>query len=194
MNRRSEHPIQNRQRRNLKNSANVCRGEASISIAMAAEVVETKSLDWWMDGGWIHMIQWFIKYHRFEHPFPVRIGNGKIIYAYGKGCINILSFIGGAWKEKFLQDVLYVPDIHLNLFSVITTLDKGLKLEADSPQCQFFHLGERVGTAVRDKGLFRMMFKTVKSQVVNSVAQAANVKKKEFNFTRCHIQRRRSKY
>lgn len=70
---------------------------------------------------------WFVEYDEFEQPMKVRIGNGLHIYAKGQGAINILAFNGLKWIEKHLYNVLYVPDIHLNLFSQNTALDKGLQ-------------------------------------------------------------------
>lgn len=156
------------------NNTNIRRGEAFISIALFSEAKEFKSLFWWMDSGASdHMSykrDWFVAYERFHEPFPVRIGNGKTILAYGKGCINILSLVNEKWCEKHLEDVLYVPDIHVNLFSVITALDRGLKIEADNRTCKFMKMGEVVGMATREKGLFRMMFKVITNGTVASLA------------------------
>lgn len=154
--------------------SNSRRGDAYISIAMPAGNQTSRTDDWWMDSGASdHMSykrEWFIEYERFEKPCPVRIGNGTKIFAYGKGCINILSYDGTQWCEKHLLDVLYVPDIHLNLFSVITTLDKGLKLEADNQKCKYLKRNETVGIGVREGGLFRMMFKVIPNDIQNSMA------------------------
>jgi len=66
-----------------------------------------------------------------------------------------LTLVNGKWLEKHLEDVLYVPDIHVNLFFVITALDKGLRMEADNRTCTFLKMNETVGMAFREKGLFQ---------------------------------------
>lgn len=172
--RRGEAYVTQRQRTQRGNNSNIRRGDAFISIAMFSEAKEFKSLFWWMDSGASdHMSykrEWFVEYERFHEPFPVRIGNGKTILAYGKGCINILSLVNEKWCEKHLEDVLYVPDIHVNLFSVITALDRGLKMEADNRTAKFTKMGEIVGMAFREKGLFRMMFKVITNGIAASLA------------------------
>lgn len=111
--RRGEAYVSQRMRRT--NHSDIRKGEALISIALLSEAKEFKSLGWWMDSGasdhMSYMREWFIEYVRFEQPFPVRIGNGKKFFAYGKGCINILSLVNGEWCEKHLENVLYVPDM-----------------------------------------------------------------------------------
>lgn len=172
--RRGDAYVIQRQRAKPANNSNFKKGEAFISIALFTEAKEFKSLFWWMDSGASdHMSykkEWFVEYERFSEPFPVRIGNGKTILAHGKGCINILSMVNGKWCEKHLEDVLYVPDIHVNLFSAITALDRGLRLEADSRICKFLRGNEIVGMASRERGLFRMMFKVISNSTVANVA------------------------
>lgn len=175
--RKGEAYVSQRQKVQRVNHSGIRRGDAFISIAMFSEAKEFKSLHWWMDSGASdHMSykrEWFVEYERFDQPFPVRIGNGKKIFAYGKGCINILSLVNGKWYEKHLENVLYVPDIHVNLFSVITALDKGLTLEANNRTCKFLKNNETVGMASREQGLFQMSFKVMPSNTENLVAHLA---------------------
>ena len=64
-----------------------------------------------------HQKDLFINYKKYENPIEVRIGNGATIFSYGKGDISVLCFDGENWTSKTLLNVLYVPDIKLNLFS-----------------------------------------------------------------------------
>lgn len=78
-------------------------------------------------GASVHMStqrKWFINLETLEKEIPVRIGDGKYISAIGKGDINVLAFDGHTWNEKHLSNVLYVPDLKYNLFSVGAALDK----------------------------------------------------------------------
>lgn len=65
----------------------------------------------------------------------------------------MLSFNGA---KKHLLDVLYVPEIHLNLFSQYTILDKGLVLTADSSRCEFRE-NEDVAAVSRVCNLFKLL-------------------------------------
>lgn len=140
------------------------KGEAFVS-----EVVYFSSRQnndkWYMDSGASdHMCNrqdWFRNFKQVEPPIPVRIGNGKSIYACGKGDIYILSFDEKKWISKHLADVLYVPDIGLNLFSSGSALDKGLSMLSDSKKCTFFKDGVVVAVGVRNNRLFEMKFKVI---------------------------------
>lgn len=39
-----------------------------------------------------HNREWFVEYQQFEEELPVRIGNGKYIYAKCYGIIDILAY------------------------------------------------------------------------------------------------------
>lgn len=54
----------------------------------------------------------------------VRIGNGEFLFVKGQGTVAIESVTG----VKYIQDVLYVPQINQNLLSVGQLLEKGFKV------------------------------------------------------------------
>ncbi|KNC33708.1 hypothetical protein FF38_10866, partial [Lucilia cuprina] len=95
---------------------------------------------WFADSGTSdHMSnkkEWFQNYVQFQNPKGIRIGNGEIIPAVGKGDIYIKAFDGKVWNSKFLSNVLYIPKIKIN-FSINACLDKGYFLEANSKECVF---------------------------------------------------------
>jgi hypothetical protein len=82
-------------------------------------------------------INWFYNYVLFDESIQVRIGDGSILLAKGKGNIKILSFANNKWNNNYLLDVLYVPELKYNLFSCCTALDKGLTLSLDKNKCVF---------------------------------------------------------
>lgn len=98
----------------------------------------------------------------------MRIGNGNSIFATGRGKINIRAFNNTSWEEKHLSDVLYVPEIHLNLFSSSSALDKGLKLVSDNMKCELTKNGIVVAVGVRQKRLFKMLFQTIDPPGISS--------------------------
>lgn len=59
--------------------------------------------------------QRFAIYSEFQE-ISMRIGNGELIPTAGSEEINILAFDGKEWKRKYLNNVLYVPDLTYNLF------------------------------------------------------------------------------
>lgn len=105
--------------------------------------------------------EWFVCYVPLSKSHPVRIGNGKVINAVGKGNIHILAFDGEKWLSRILVDVLYVPEIHANLFSQGKANDKGLIFMSNDKQCKFFDAKNDavVAMGVRETGLFRMLIR-----------------------------------
>lgn len=89
---------------------------------------ETVNGEWYMDSGATdHMTNqrtWFATYSEFQKDLSFRIGDGKLISAIGSGEINILAFDKNKWIRKHLSNVLYVPELTYNLFSLEAALDK----------------------------------------------------------------------
>lgn len=118
---------------------------------------------WYNDSGATeHMCRWrdwFSDYEQLSTVHPVRIGDGTIIHAIGRGNIKITSFNGEKWIDKILLDVLHIPSLHTNLFSQGRMCDKGCIFISDDSSCEFVKIcdGEVVATGVREGGLFRML-------------------------------------
>ena len=58
---------------------------------------------------------------------PVKFGNGDSLDARGRGTIKIISHVDGQRIELDMLDVLYIPGLKRNLFSIGSACDKGLK-------------------------------------------------------------------
>lgn len=151
-------------RPNSRNPADAClafkpssyfgKSEAHLSLSEAMSVeYRRKSSDWFLDSGASdHMsyhFEWFVDYQPFDQDLPVRIGDGSYIYAKGVGTIDILAYNNKEWCRKHLTDVLYVPKIHLNLFSQGKALDKDMVLKSDKKKCEFMRDGNPVLVGIR---------------------------------------------
>ena len=58
---------------------------------------------------------------------PVNFGNGETLDARGRGTIKIISHVHGQRIELDMLDVLYIPGLKRNLFSIGSACEKGLK-------------------------------------------------------------------
>lgn len=90
---------------NAKKESESNKGEALVGeVLTAALKIEKGKDEWYMDSGATdHMScnrSWFNIYNEFQEALPVRIGNGKRIFAKGSGNVNILAFDGTEWKKK----------------------------------------------------------------------------------------------
>lgn len=151
-------------------------GDAFISDVQSGENAYVDE-DWFMDSGASHHMthhrEWFLEFAIFDKPMQVRMGNGDTICAYGKGNINISAFDNKSWMPKHLSDVLYVPDISLNLFSTNSALDKGLKLVSDKNSCYLTKGGCTVAVGVRQQRLFKLMFRILPPETLAVCANTA---------------------
>ncbi len=125
----------------------------------------SRSDDWFLDSGasdhMSHRKEWFADYVEFEVDLPVRIGDGSYIVAKGVGTIDIWAFDNNVWCRRHLADVLYVPEIHLNLFSQGKALDKDMTLTSDKEKCKFVRDGITILVGIRESNLFKLMFKVM---------------------------------
>lgn len=87
--------------------------------------------DFWVidSGASDHMTRrcdWFSSFEEFEKPLTVRVGNGEEIPVYGRGNIEIETLVNGQWISGMIGNVLYVPCLKRNLFSVKVAAKKGV--------------------------------------------------------------------
>lgn len=107
------------------------KGEALIGqdFAITISTDQGNLKEWYLDSGATqHMSpqrSWFTNFKNIE-PHPLKVGNGQSIFAEGIGDILIRAFDGNNWNRKYLSDVLFVPQLKFNLFSLASALDKGL--------------------------------------------------------------------
>lgn len=106
----------------------------------------------------------FINYKKLEEPIFVIIGDATEMESIGVGDINMEAYNGEEWTKIVLKDVLHVPSMPFNLFSVISLLDKGYVQVADSSKSTFYDKeNETAVMASREGDLFRMLFRQEKS-------------------------------
>ena len=66
------------------------------------------------------------------------------------------AYDGKVWNPIVLRDVLFVPNLNFNLFSLTTVLDRGLTQQADATRSIILENGKAVLVAEREGGLFKM--------------------------------------
>ncbi|KAB0794531.1 hypothetical protein PPYR_11370 [Photinus pyralis] len=106
---------------------------ADAFVCHGTTLTEDKD-SWVLDSGasdhMCHRREWF--YNFVETSSHIIIGNGEKIMAQGRGDINLLAFDGNQWIPRRMVDVLYVPEIHVNLFSSGKAMDRGYQLQSDN--------------------------------------------------------------
>lgn len=102
---------------------------------------------WYQDcGASQHMTprrEWFTNLVEIEQRIVITIGDGTQVEGVGVGNVDLEAFNGENWYPVTLQDVLYVPKLGFNLFSVGQILDKGFSQRADKDTSQFESCDDR---------------------------------------------------
>ena len=75
-------------------------------------------------------------FQEFEEPENVALGDGRVVKALGSGRVHMnMLFPGTEAKKAVLYDVLYVPKLTCNLFSVRAAVAKGNAVEFGPNDC-----------------------------------------------------------
>ena len=110
-------------------------GEGAFPVS--DEVPEDK---WLVDSGASsHMTpkrEYFTKYRSFSTPEKVGLGDGRVVDAVGVGTIrlNMLFKVSNS-KRAVMYDVLHVPKLTCNLFSVRATAKRGYSVKFGQSRC-----------------------------------------------------------
>lgn len=155
-------------------------GQGLISEALSTNHGEAlKSSDWVLDSGasdhMCNVKEWFTTYETLNEPKAVRIGNGTCVDVQGMGCINVKMFDEENWNQNHLVNVLYVPDLKYNLFSVGAALDKGLDMVSTRSVCKLVDGDRTVAVGVRRNKLYIMQFDATADTKPTAMVAHANV-------------------
>jgi hypothetical protein len=103
--------------------------------------VTGKQTDQWIidSGASRHMTKdakWLRDYQKFEQPELVGLGDGRCVAAIGIGNAYLnMTFKVSAPKEIVMYNVLHVPDLACNLFSVRAATSKGNVIQFTDSRC-----------------------------------------------------------
>jgi hypothetical protein len=105
---------------------------------------------------------WIVNYKTFDTPVRVRLGDNWIVLALGSGLIR--TTFGP------LRDVLYVPDLGSNLFSVSRATEDNLEFRVTAKGMMIFRGGRFVSRALKDNGVYWLNLEIIQA---NEQANAA---------------------
>ena len=112
-------------------------GEGAFPASRSEEVPEDK---WLVDSGASsHMTPkriYFTEYRIFSTPEKVVLGDGRVVEAVGAGKVrlNMLFKVSNS-KSSVMHDVLHVPKLSCNLFSVRAAAKKGNTVKFSRSKC-----------------------------------------------------------
>ena len=149
-------------------------GNSSVAMTCYDSLSQCDDESWFLDSGASdHLsrnLKWFVNYKQFDVPLNVKIGNGSIIEALGSGRINLVSIVDGETINCHFENVLYVPDVAMNLVSVGCVMDKGFKLKTDMQKCVLMKDGKTIVTGNRHRKLYKLSIKVIVDEVCTNFA------------------------
>ena len=122
---------------------------------------------------------WMENYRDFPVAQKVRLCDNRTVDAHGKGSVWLKVEAGGEYKPAELSEVLYVPDLAKNLFSVSAVSKRGLTLVFKEDKCHVMndHDG-MMGSGKKDGKLF-ILDSTPMSKSFHEANSAADEKSLE---------------
>lgn len=89
----------------------------------------------------------------------VTIGDGNNLEVLGIGKVDVYAYNDSEYTLCTLDDVLYVPQLNVNLFSLGSAINKGHKMVSDYNGCKFYKNGSVTGVADKYDKMYVMDFK-----------------------------------
>lgn len=143
-------------------------------VAFSVEVIENEFLTattedsiWILDSGASrHMTfraDWISDLRSCSEAY-VSLGDGTRHKVFGHGTVYIKRFVNDSWVDSRLEDVLYVPGLNKNLFSVGACMSKYYKAIFKNDFVELILYNEVMARGIkRDNNIFHMLFKIQES-------------------------------
>lgn len=158
-----------------------CKSDSNAFVSHSFISDENSGEDWIVDSGATEhmscMKSLFSDYRELDVVKNIRLGNGSTVSAMGIGSIKLYAFNGKCWIDSVIENVLYVPDLKFNLFSVGTVVDKGYVQKVNENTCVFLKNNEVRCIGYRHGKLYKMKFRCKKCIDSNSVLNVAKEEK-----------------
>lgn len=104
-------------------------GQAFVTADISQVTMQNK---WLADSGASHHMthrrEWLYNFEPIEvGQFGVIVGNNEVVYALGRGNVDVIATVNNQKVQHKLCNVLFVPDISKNLLSIGTAADNGIE-------------------------------------------------------------------
>jgi hypothetical protein len=125
---------------------------------IANSTTSSNDENWVMDSGASHHMtsnrDLFTTFTNFDKPTSVELGNNHIIYAEGRGTIQMELEVKNRRMNGTLTDVLYVPKLRKNLFSIGKAISKDLTLQIQQNEATIYNRRKPVMQATKRNSLY----------------------------------------
>lgn len=132
--------------------------------------------------------EWFSSYEEFEEPISINSCNGSPLIAYGKGKVDFECIVNGVRVSGAIHDILYMPEIVHNLFSVKSESVKGLDfyVKNNGANCFFKRGEETIVTGSEYGNLFKLDITVLLPRVCDLIKRNEPVSLRVWHERLCH--------
>ena len=120
----------------------------------AASSSSTSTLDWLIDSGASTHIcaqrSSFSSLRQLEQRIHINIADGRAIRALGIGDISLDVLCGTEWISNIFKDVLFAPDLKMNLLSVSRLTNDGLIVSFFDDHCHIKMQDRMVASSIKE--------------------------------------------
>lgn len=106
--------------------------EASFTVTTEGSGLKTKFVS---DSGATKHMSWFESLNPVEAGRKVEVDNRKQLRGLGIGSIKVEAYVRNHWITCRLTDVLYLPELSTNLFSIPAPTKKGIVTTFEGGRC-----------------------------------------------------------
>lgn len=123
--------------------------------------------------------EWLTDYRANKCDGTISLGDNQICDIVGEGTVHIKKLVDGVWRDARIENVLYVPKLRKNLFSVGVCTNVGFEVRFRKEHVEVVRDNDIVVASGRKQGndVCRMLFKVAKP----GSAEEANVASTNLN-------------
>jgi hypothetical protein len=105
-------------------------------------------------------LEWFSELQPIpEGQWPIPGISSQVLYTRGIGRININRLLVDDWRSGYLEEVLYIPDLPNNLFSLSSVATKGVDTICFRNQCYFMLRNRVLMEGLMENMLYRLLIR-----------------------------------
>lgn len=153
------------QKNQLNSNANVAESDDrnGVSFVGVRGVLKPQKMKWFIDSGASdHLVrdrELFIDLHSLENPIEIAVAkDGESIVAKQCGTVKVTSLVNGKSIDCTVNNVLYVPQLRCNLFSVVKVEKAGMRVVFESGKAMIYNGSELLAIGTRRDKLYELDF------------------------------------
>ena len=104
-----------------------------------------------------------------DTPIEILLGDNHSVYGLAVGDVYIQARVNGQWHSGIITNVLYVPTLKYNLFSVGAASEKGLIHIQDCYKCEYLKDGVVQAQGYKRGRMYVMDFRIKEETIVMSI-------------------------